>query len=515
MSDDQPGTPSPSSLLYDDSPCPGDRHADREGTPRDEKEAIQCLRQQLPLELLIRILHLVLKNSFYSSRCFKKLSVVCKDWHQIIVSTAELWTVIRDDTEPLAHIKKALCLSRNSPLSIQLTGHITLPVDLLIPHSNRWRSLDLKFTHSQEDPIASLLSATTPSLVDLSLSATRVPWSNFSLGEGRALRSLSVSGISIAWESPRLSGLTTLCLTNIPHPPTLSRLVDILQTSPNLRELILNTWRKREATSFYHLASTPTLAFPNLRRLSLRRIPPEFMTAILTYIQAPVCSRLSLNNLTDEGFALFRSCNSGFASLWTQVITAQDHLRISIYSSRLEFSAQGTDGKFVATFDRVDPSHSLSVIAPFISILNVRLSVEMWNSFFSDNWPVDVFDVLPPAVESLSIFSNYWHVLEHLARPKLGPAGVYEWPCPSLREVWCIIERPFAEKPLVNVEMVLKFLGGRWGKANLLEDVGPNAYNYPSKLDKLWFIGFEVTPGQMEALYEIEGGLIRFKDREQ
>ncbi|KAG8890166.1 hypothetical protein FRB99_003910, partial [Tulasnella sp. 403] len=466
----------------------GDRVKARTSAPHAEKEATRVSIQQLPLELFTQILHIVLEES---------------DYFFPMLSRSFPW-----------HVEDVLTLSENTPLSIRLTGRVKQLVDILIPHSYRWRSLELVFTNYQEDIVAPLLAATTPSLVDLSLSATNVPWSSYSLGAGGALRSLSVSGTSIAWESPRLSGLTKLCLSDIAYPPTLSSLVDILQASPNLVEVILNTWRKREGTIFYHLASTPTLILPNLSRLSLCHIPLAYTTAILTHIRAPICSEtaLTLENPFSPDCQLFRSCKSGFASLLSRIITAHNHLDVSIHVSDVKLSA-GTDGAFKCGIYDVDASHVLSVIGSFIAALDlkVRLSVELWASTFALGLvSVDVLDLLPPTVESLSIFGDYRHILDYLAYPKQGTARVYEWPCPTLREVRCHFEGYAGESSLVDKDAVLKFLSGRWSKATLPEGVEPDDYTYPRKLANLRFIGFDCMPNQTQAIRGIEGGLIQF-----
>ncbi|KAG8893989.1 hypothetical protein FRB99_001596 [Tulasnella sp. 403] len=484
----------------------------RISTPHGKNVASRASIQQLPLELFIRILHLVLEDSLYDSSDLKDLCLVCNDWHRTIRLTPSLWTLI-DDAEPLAYIKDALRLSGNALLRIRLTGRLSPLFDLLIPHSHRWNSLDLAFSgfrRRERRRIASLLTTTTPSLAHISLSTDHPLEDAFILGDGGALRSLCLSGASMAWESPRLSGLTRLCLNEILHPPSLSRLVGIIQASPNLAELVLSEWHNRDATSSDHLAPLSILAFPNLRRLTLSNIPLSHIVAIVTHIQAPTCSTLALNNLTDPDCGLFRPCKSGFTSLLSQVIAAQAHLQINIHAAGITLFVRSADDLFQLSFFKVDVSHSLSIIATLIASFNlkVRLSIEILTATESFGaLPVGLLDVFPPTVETLGIPGEYKYLLEYLARPKRGPSGAYGWPCPALRELRFKGSR---ESKTFDGDAVLKFLSGRWGKTNLPEGIESDGYHHPRKLDNLRFVGFDVTPAEMQAIRGIGGDLIQF-----
>ncbi|KAG8891656.1 hypothetical protein FRB99_003424 [Tulasnella sp. 403] len=432
-------------------------------TPLGEKEATRVSIQQLPLELFTQILRIILEESCHSSECFKQLCLVCNDWYQTILSTSELWTVI-NDTEPLAHLKNALRLSGNAPLNILLTGRLMQLVDLLIPHSNRWKSLEIyRFTRLQRNRFTSLLAATTPSLAHLSLSTNHHLEDILTLGEG------VVRANDIAFE----------------QNPAPSKSIT-LSGDPS------------------RLAKPYRASLAEMAQLALNVIGP-FGTPTSTYLPPlDACSTLALDNLTDPDCGLFHAGNSGFASLSSQIITAQNYLNINVHATGLMLSAMGTDGVFHLTIQNADPCHSLSVIATFIVLLDlkVRLSVEMWASVETFGpLPVGVLDVLPPTVEKLVISGEYKYLLEYLARPKRGPAGVYEWPCPSLRDLECGVE-DFDEEKTLDVDAVRRFLSGRWDKTNLPEDVEPKDYQYPRKFDNLSFTGFTSEPAEMQTILQ-------------
>ncbi|KAG8901424.1 hypothetical protein FRB99_005312 [Tulasnella sp. 403] len=468
---------------------------------------------QLPPEIFGEILYLAVKDEDKPTHRSRQLCLVGKAWYPVIRSTPYLWRFI-DDTDSLKQVKEALELSRDLPLRIKFIGQLEREVDVFLRESHRWESLDVH-DHGREMPsMATLLSATTPKLTCLTIRAptfrrARPPVAE--LGHGSNLHYLTLWGASMVWETNRLSGLVNLWLDRISQPPSVSRLLEILQASPQLSVLDLNEWPGWEDAT-PSPPTLPSLSFPYLTRLHLSKIPTAYTLSIMKNVQAPQCSDLSLAYLTDPDCGLFEPGDSGFASLISRLLTQRegtdDDLHITMYSDYLVFSSGGMNG-FLLSLHHQDPPHCLLSVAAFIS----RFKITQPISIDTHSWtgpihpfPVTALDYLPPTVKRLNASGDYKPTMEYLSRPRKGSDGRYEWPCPTLESLQFHSEK---YERLLDEDAVLAFLSGRWGRANIPPETSD--YVHPRKLEYLLFQYFTSTPESVQNIYEIEEGLFNFK----
>ncbi|KAG8908040.1 hypothetical protein FRB99_000858 [Tulasnella sp. 403] len=471
---------------------------------------------QLPPEIFSRVLYLVLEDETDPSRHRRRLCLVGKAWNHAIRSTPELWTFI-DSKESEKQVGDGLRLSGGLPLRVRWTAWCEQPADPLIQHSRRWSELEIVNNRFQDKTTASLLAATTPKLTRLSISSM---WKRSSdsvalTEDGANLRYLDLRGLSMNWDSPRLSGLISLRLSHLSSPPSISRLLDILQTSPHIHTLHLEDWEGWQDVSPVP-PTLPSLTFPNLVHLRLSKIPVAYILAIVKYIQAPQCSDISLDDITDPECGLFQEYDSGFASLVRRLLfSSGEALRLdfALYDDFLQLSSgfQWMSNTLSFNVEHFDPPYCFRIISRFVAQLklNVHLCIDAsgwtrpYHPFLSA-----ALDMLSPTVSKLSIAGEFKPLLEYLARPQEKPDETYAWPCPSLRELE--LTSTGRKKPL-NQDIILEFLRGRWGKAN----VPPEAphYSHPQKLETLSLSRFRSTPATViQSIFDAEPGLFNFTE---
>ncbi|KAF7433723.1 hypothetical protein PC9H_005688 [Pleurotus ostreatus] len=224
------------------------------------------------------------------------VSRVSTKWRDAALSFPSLWTTISQSEGPSALL--AIQRSCDAPLRVYASGVVHPPsgwtswnpgpptpvlspspsqmstrlLDALIPHAQRIEEFHIMGT--DEDPVrdSALMTKPLPNLKSLTLSLDSPSWTPFGQswsppqlfgGETPQLRQLTLRCVA-TFPSHVFAGLTHLCLSGQPERFTLSRMLDMLELSPQLEELdILGT--SPLADDMTHTK----VMMPSLRRLCL------------------------------------------------------------------------------------------------------------------------------------------------------------------------------------------------------------------------------------------------------
>ncbi|KAG8892793.1 hypothetical protein FRB99_002437, partial [Tulasnella sp. 403] len=255
---------------------------------------------RLPAELFIYTLHLSVyfldqeECPFNISR-LHQLAQVCTYWCDTILHTPSLWYLLGTNQDERIH---DIILKRNpgSPLMVwaytdSIESRDTL-FEKAVDHAHRWQTIMVNGPYS--DSLWTYLEKMPPSMRDLYI---ELPMGSetchFELPEGKPLRHLDLTAVSVSWDSPRLTCLQTLLLEQLQtNPPSLSQLIMILSSSPALRRLILREWQDnpmQDLAKDYRKCDHIQIQLPSLTTLELRGVSRLLSTFLLTHIESEKC----------------------------------------------------------------------------------------------------------------------------------------------------------------------------------------------------------------------------------
>ncbi|KAG8916403.1 hypothetical protein FRC01_003176 [Tulasnella sp. 417] len=255
----------------------------------------------LPPELLLQVicLHMItefgsLPKGYY--RRLISLSGVCAHWYNVIRHSPPLWTWIHASDRSEV-IEMALQRSSSHPLDIILRPPVpsdgllwTVPASLqsivnaIIPHSNRWRSLDIAVPSQWVAAVIADLGESPPTLEKLSFVDVDTIYCSqeYGLLGGKApgLKSLKLNGVSVRWDSEILHDLAILDLSWIEFPST-EAILHALSHSPHLENLVVY----RCSTLYLATPSSPSIHLPKLLRFEIDFDSPAATENFLQHIE--------------------------------------------------------------------------------------------------------------------------------------------------------------------------------------------------------------------------------------
>ncbi|GBE90233.1 hypothetical protein SCP_1900820 [Sparassis crispa] len=252
---------------------------------------------------------------------------VSRRWRNLSLTTPTLWTNLHISMEGPRHWA-SLALTRSAMHLLDITidgrgecpsrldeiatyGHAEAPrctptiiscLNLLVPHSNRWRKFIIISHHSIDIRVVGeiIKNVQSPFLEHLRLSLTgsgpadnqEVPLPAILGGGAPMLSSVRLDSVSLPWGSMPLSGLSTIDIrwmwdqTKLMYP----QFRDLLQDSPALEQLILRGRHvELHPNSTYESIHVPSLRYlelsgDNICRLSSILITPELETLALVNV---------------------------------------------------------------------------------------------------------------------------------------------------------------------------------------------------------------------------------------
>ncbi|KAG8923695.1 hypothetical protein FRC00_005944 [Tulasnella sp. 408] len=232
-----------------------------------------------------------------STQTLQTLMGVCRRWHSITINCPQLWTQI---SSALPFEVARLVVERSHVLPILSLNWVVQRKaspekdkvwEVVRQTSTRFRSMKFDI-YSEVDPsILPLLESTTTALESLTIDShwtegEGLGW--FALSGGAPLKHLSLGDVSLDFDTPRLSGLVTLRLSESAVPHSLETLVQALSAvTAQLEELTISycQW-----TSNYRPSSS--IAFPRFAKIDLSEMETSYFTTLVAAIYAPACSHV-------------------------------------------------------------------------------------------------------------------------------------------------------------------------------------------------------------------------------
>ncbi|EMD38126.1 hypothetical protein CERSUDRAFT_93648 [Gelatoporia subvermispora B] len=267
---------------------------------------------RLPVEILARILWFA---SSYNSDILHA-SHVCQHWRKVAIENSLLWSVI--ETWNIDRTREFLRRSKVSTLNIEIEGcyekdscSCASTMEELEPHMHRVRRIDVAIERPAELKkwFDWLTDRSAPQLESLFLTFTqeceghrRPPFfihpKMVFQGNLSHLRSLDLDSIVLCLPdpAPTFPHLTYLSISlhNTKKAPPLSKWLEILKHSPQLRDLSIHNRANSVCEELHTLGERNTdlqVNFPVLSELRLVKTPVNVIQAILKHLLLPVtCS---------------------------------------------------------------------------------------------------------------------------------------------------------------------------------------------------------------------------------
>lgn len=257
----------------------------------------------LPDELLLDILSLTFHRwrwHPWESLC---LGLVCKRWHDIVMSSAIFWPQISSDQG----VQAAQAILRRN-----LGGDLIFDLDerdwgpskyadereavlkLALAQIHRWKTFC--FWGNLRQDLFAEITAKASSLKELLLNIEvtgSTTTHTISLGKGPPLSYLSLSEIGLDWSANRLTGLQTLRLSHIRHGPTSAQLYSILSSSPFLNDLTIQNVTNGDTSVFQH----PPIHLPLLTNTHLYQLPDHLLTFLVGHLTMEACTSIRLETI--------------------------------------------------------------------------------------------------------------------------------------------------------------------------------------------------------------------------
>lgn len=422
----------------------------------DDTTEGRCFIHRLPVELFARILTDLFLSIRYGPgrnrdsyfRVLYQLLSTSKRWEEVIKGTPELWTMVESRCPPQVW-KAALERSGSAPLDVEcrLYGYgVDRSVDdSMFPttarHVGRWRTAKLHLTTKQD--LTVLESSTAPQLKGLDLSVHLRSTKTLDLFKGYApkLSSLTLTRVAVKpWSSPILHNLVYLQISNClsDDGPTLSQILDILSSSPELESLWLSSLR---LTDDRYPIGRPTITLPRLAKFNLFDFNATVTGVVLSSLHIPHCTRFGFGWATVDA-PYFKYITQAFESSLTPADVVVD-INIGPESDNLiEMSAQRSSA--------TNPSFGLSLsncnytdvllrwVVP--SIESHGTAVEINIDTLGDFSLHDVSAILRRLSGIRSIVLSWAPgdlagILEMLMSAQREEDGSERWLCPNLRFV--------------------------------------------------------------------------------
>ncbi|KAG8991068.1 hypothetical protein FRB94_012879 [Tulasnella sp. JGI-2019a] len=431
----------------------------------------------IPSEIFTRILSESIDIKNWNTQHLHTLARVSKYWATTVLSTPELWPIIKYNTGRSAqrHLwYRALKISKQLLISCQihsgdrpLRKKETIALRRISEESHRWKSMNFKGPMGPE--IIRLLESPCPKVERLALKQVLEDFDDpgdpihLDIPFGDRVREVRLEYVNLRWDKCVLSDLRTLCLRmlswEVSGGPSWKQILAILSHSPRLEVLDLSEVqipRGHDADppeAVKQIANAERICLPFLQTLKISMILPEIPATIFTSVDAPCINhfhwRRRVESFTTEWLSLhcaqpsrnivgclLASVTSGEITVQLRGATENLYLfNIDVRgggNSRVVRSAAGGDVeggvRRFKTYIHADLENTFDMFG-FGSVV-ATLSLSINSSVTSDHFPPSLLDTLP-AIRRLDLFRvpNTVEILSHLSR-RSGLTG--RWPCPMM-----------------------------------------------------------------------------------
>lgn len=236
-------------------------------------------------------------------------AAVCRYWRQLTLACPLIWSDVNAGYRELQEHTNAdlrlarICLRRSSdcPIDVFIWDESDEVVEWasqeLVHAISRFRSFYLHGIHTNENIVTFLKHLTqqpAPVLRTLQMSPRcsnplRLP--KLFAGHIPQLRHLHLSHVS-SWDGNDFHNLRTLVLVKSCQATRAATVLGLLECSPELQTLVMENCAPRDD---HEILSAPRIDCPQLRHITLYRVPPTFACNLLTRLETSPTISLSLS----------------------------------------------------------------------------------------------------------------------------------------------------------------------------------------------------------------------------
>ncbi|KAG9032688.1 hypothetical protein FRB95_001116 [Tulasnella sp. JGI-2019a] len=468
----------------------------------------------IPLEIFTRILLESIEEVEWDLERLHALACVSKYWSSIVLSTPQLWTVVRYETgqyssDPPHLWKIALKRSMQLPISCQiharergmLSEKDSLALERISAESHRWRSMDFKGFIPPK--VIRFLASPCPNLESLSLKPSgHLALTDLEIPFGEHLHSIWLNCISLRWDECMLHDLRTLSLHmnrgwEADGGPSWQQILAILSRSPRLEVLeLVNPHMFGESSTLspevaQQIAHMGRIILSCLRTLKIVGISLAISFSILAKVHAPCVDDFSWEregeDLTEWLFLLRSGPSRIVPGHVVSSITSGDvAVKLGLSSGgycEIDIIASGEDkeGGFRRLLTKLQPDASdLEDIFDLFMIGSViaTLSLTVFSYENGDSFSPLLLDNLPMLRElKLIKICNTVEILSHLSN-RFGPGQ--RWPCPMMTHLTIIMSN-------LPPEALVSFKSTRYPDQSTSStmDIGDGKMGLPVPLESL------------------------------
>ncbi|KAG8964358.1 hypothetical protein FRC03_001842 [Tulasnella sp. 419] len=491
---------------------------------RRRRNAVVSPIFQCPDEILVLIFESLIASSTAPYQ-IEGLRIVCRRWYQVIESTPAVWSYIYIDNESKPQkVRAQLTKSQATPLVIEMenfTSNGNKMLNILFDHIPRWQSVTLDLTQRPEfvamsyagwDSHLSLSDlrrmAETPAPflrtfdmeIDGRFPMPSLPMNLFG-GYAPLLRHLRIPHLSISWDNPILSGLTSLSIyawdgSNCPSAEQYTRL---FVSCPGLEDLRI---QGNELELANPIQFQLDLNLPRLTRLHLVTVDQVTMRSIISSINGPleyvgleICSLPSEESL-DVMQSTFLDFDRSSIFIPPSTIHTLSITSMSGYMLKIEVISEKGDGhtsKRMFASDE-DAEALLFAASHILAHPTTHLYQVPAGGTIADCSATYLQRLLEELTElkelRLDSWEAYYHILPLLGQPVDVPASeskIPRWLCPNLRKF-------YVEVGDADIEILYNFAKSRYchpsgfhpGKLEQLELSISNCFrNYRGEQEKI------------------------------
>lgn len=291
---------------------------------------------RLPQELLTEILLLAVDWAWWGVEKLRILASVSTAWRNTIRCCHRFWPVM-DVTASEEARAVAMKRNREGPVDVwcwdkpSILALDKFIIDLQTVKPARMRSV-LYELRPESRSFMDWLRSNTSNIVDIFIANVGVEESAAYLelpSGGPNLRHVDLRGVSLQWQSPRLSNLHTLCLGDLSHKlPSLDDIYSILSSSPTLeRVCFTNVVVPNDQALGSVPPSALPITLPVLKTLALNSVSTAITSNIVPLIRASACHTVIVQ---EWDLALSLELQETTIDLITKAITLSRTLKLKV-----------------------------------------------------------------------------------------------------------------------------------------------------------------------------------------
>lgn len=467
------------------------------------RNSITSIVHRLPLEIFSWILILTKGLETWDPHTLRNLAMVSGYWFNVVMSTPQLWAVVKYDKSlpnPLKEVYSALQRSQNSHLTVTADSGNEEFFEAVGLQSKRWRSIRL--TGFETAAVMETLQLPCPALESLHVrcivDSSTIP-RPLDIAYGTNLRHLHLDHVGLRWDVRLPSSLRSLHLCRLGRwntptvPPTVTQILTMLGSSPDLERLSLQyiTTSTSEALPTDDDRRGAKVALPRLQSVELRALPFAMACALLTRMEAEHVMHLTWIQTGERDTQLVLPANPipvvAAALLGAQadsVVEIEVKLTLHNYYHACIATEPEEEGS-LRTFRIEWEALGAATLIDLLGLLPLdRLSSPV-NLAVAQSCRLDplLFHGIPTLRRlTLAYVANVDEILETLSHPLNGGR---DWHCAELRHL--VIKSTAVGPQALIAFLEARYRNGGQGDSQVAHPGEPSGIRYPRLLETLIF----------------------------